>query len=299
MNGPAAELFPPAGATDTHVHVIGPRARFALGSPRAYTPPDAPLPALVAMLGRLGLDRVVLVQPSVYGSDNACMLAALADLGVRARAVAVLDRATPGELDRLHGLGVRGLRVNLATLGVRDPDRARAAIGDAVRLCQRHGWHLQIFAAAETIVALERDLARLPVPVVLDHFGQIPTRIPTQIPTASPDGEAETVVLRLLATGRAWVKLSAPYRLPQPGLGEVQGNLAQRLHGANPERTVWGSDWPHAPKHAGVGAARAEEVETPYQDIDTAAHLAVLRDWFDADACRRILGRNPAELYGF
>lgn len=283
------EAFPPAGATDCHAHVIGPKARFPLASRRAYTPQDAPFEALAEMLARLGLERVVLVQTSVFGTDNACTLDAAERLGDRARAVAVIDDATTApELDDLHGRGVRGLRLNLATLGLEDPAVARAKIAAAAQLCTRNGWHLQIHTGATTVALLGEDLLRLPVPVVLDHFALIAP--------AAPDPDALAVVLALLETGRGYVKLSGRYRLDPAGSADQQRSLALRLFAANPERVLWGSDWPHT---AGAGERRDAAAEVPFQDIDTAGELRTLKDWLSADDAARVLVDNPARLYGF
>lgn len=287
MSEPA---FPPAMSCDCHTHVIGPKARYPLVSPRAYTPMDAPTAALEAMLASVGVERVVLVQTSIFGTDNSCMLDAVAALGERARAVAVPPADADGaSLDQMDRAGVRGVRVNLWTLGLDDPEEARRQLGVAVSQCARNGWHLQLFAAPATIVALEADLAALPVPVVFDHFGLISP--------ASEGTPAEGVIVRLLGSGQAWIKLSGTYRLSPPEHSPQMAALAQRLHAANPERTVWGSDWPHAPAHPG-GVAK-DDRELPYRDVEDAALLGTIREWFDEPAQRAILSDNPARLYGF
>ncbi|WP_161140037.1 amidohydrolase family protein [Propylenella binzhouense] len=282
--------FPPPRACDCHAHVIGPKSRFPLAPHRAYTPVDAPMEALTSMLGRLGLERIVLIQTSIFGTDNSCMLDAVARLGDRARAVAVVpDDAEGSMLDSLHRQGVRGLRVNLATLGMNDPGPARAKLRAAAALCARNGWHVQLFTRPGTIEALESDLARLPVPVSLDHFGLL-----------SPAGEtasAEAAVLRLLGSGNIWVKISGSYRLTPADDDAATAGLATRLRAANRERIVWGSDWPHTPTHSGT--ATTSDGETHYRDLDTAALLDTVRRWFDATAQHEILVANPARLYGF
>ena len=126
--------FPPPGACDCHVHVIGPKARFPLAADRRYTPKDAPAAELAAMLARLRLDRVVLVQPSFYRTDNACMLDAMAQLK-EVRGVAVLPaQVSDDELDALDDAGVRGLRVNIATAGGASFDAIRRDI-EAAAAC--------------------------------------------------------------------------------------------------------------------------------------------------------------------
>jgi len=273
------------------VHVVGPKAQFPLAKHRSYTPMDAPLPALRVHLERLSLDRVVIVQPSFYGADNSCMLAALAELGSAARGVAVIDTdITTMEIDRLHQAGVRGIRLNMASLGGASNDAITALLHDTARLCGRNGWHIQLFTPAQTIVALEALLPALGVPVVIDHFGLID-------PHAS-QSPARNTLLRLLATGHIWVKLSAPYRITdQVGSPDVAA-LANLLANANPERAIWGSDWPHTPVHK--GAPVHDDREMPFRDIDSADLLNLVPRWF-AQANRRqaVMVDNPARLYDF
>jgi predicted TIM-barrel fold metal-dependent hydrolase len=283
--------FPPAGACDCHVHVIGPKSRFPLARERAYTPKDALLKELQAMLARLQLDRVVLVQPSIYGTDNACMMDAIDSIGETARGVAVLAPGTAGSfIDDLHRRGVRGLRVNVATSGPTDPDQVREPLLETAALCARNGWHLQTFLPTAAIEPLAEILLELPVPVVIDHFGLI--RAGAQ--SSSP---ADTLV-RLLQSGRVWVKLSASYRIAEDPCDPAIIPLARRLAAANPERVVWGSDWPHTPAHH-RGHAVSDE-EEPYRNLDTGALLTFTRNWFeDAATLHRLLVDNPAALYDF
>jgi predicted TIM-barrel fold metal-dependent hydrolase len=286
--------FPPPGACDCHVHVIGPKQRFPLAAERSYTPMDAPAAKLAAMLKRLGLARVVLVQPSFYRTDNACMLDATAQLE-NARGVAVLPAQVAGaELDDLHARGVRGLRVNIATLGIGPIETMRRDIEAAAALCARNGWHVQIFVPAEAIEPLAPVLLALPVPTAIDHFGLIAPS--TQL---SPETPALRALLRLLATGKIWVKISGAYRIADDPHDPRIGPLARKLCEANPERIVWGSDWPHTPRHD-ARPAQASEAELPFQDIDTGALLACVPRWLGDDALlRQVLVTNPARLYGF
>jgi predicted TIM-barrel fold metal-dependent hydrolase len=283
----ALRKFPPDGSCDCHVHVIGPKARFPLARKRGYTPPDAPAGALRRMLDELGLSRVVLVQPSIYGSDNDCLLAALDELGPMARAVVVLAPDTPGTtLDALHGQGVRGIRVNLASTRTMSPADVRQRFREAARLGERNGWHVQAFIPATMLVDMP-DLADLPVPLVVDHFGLIPPE--------RPHGPEAAAVLSLLDSGRLWVKLSAPYRITERFADPAVATLA-RLLARKPERVVWGSDWPHTPPQTGS----ASEEETPYRDLSTNELLAQVRVWFpDFGMQQRLLVDNPARLYGW
>ena len=280
--------FPPPGATDCHVHVIGPKARFPLARERSYTPKDAPAAELAAMLARLKLARVVLVQPSFYRTDNACMLDAMAKIK-NTRGVAVLPaKVAAAQLDRLHAQGIRGLRVNIATAGAAALEVMQRDIAAAARLCERHGWHVQIFANSRAIEQLAPLLGDLPVACVIDHFG---------LNAPGADTPSLRALLRLLQAGKTWVKISGAYRISSwrdPRTGE----LARTLCAANPERIVWGSDWPHTPKHSQRKANPQEEL--PFQAIDTGALLALLPQWLENDRLvRRVMVDNPKKLYDF
>lgn len=281
--------FPPRGSCDCHVHVIGPKQRFPLARERSYTPKDAPVRDLAAMLRRLQVTRAVVVQPSFYGSDNSCTLDAMAQLD-DARGVAVLPAQTErAALDRLHAQGIRGLRVNVATSGVTPLERVRESVAAAARLCARHGWHVQIFASAAAIATLAPLLHALPVDSVIDHFGLTAA--------GAPDSTLHGL-LDLLASGKSWVKISGAYRIAGDPNDPRIGALARKLCAANPERIVWGSDWPHTPRLE-LRKPDSEE-ELPFQDIDTAGLLAMVPRWLEDDALvHRVLVSNPARLYGF
>jgi predicted TIM-barrel fold metal-dependent hydrolase len=283
--------YPPTGACDCHVHVIGPRSRYPLNPTRSYTPADAPLPMLVGMLEQLCLDRAVVVQPSVFGTDNACTLDAIDALGHRGRGVAVVSPTTDGsELDAMHRRGIRGVRINIVSGGPATLDTARTALRATVSLCARNGWHVQLYLRPDLLVALTEDFAGLPVPVVFDHFGLLdPDRV---------DETAVAAVTHLMQKGCAWTKLSGTYRISSDPFAPAIAHLARRIYAVNPERTVWGSDWPHTPEHK--GQAMQDDRETPYRDMDTCRLLQDLRVWFPSDEDqRRILVANPEQLYDF
>ncbi|HZD88997.1 MAG TPA: amidohydrolase family protein [Pseudolabrys sp.] len=286
----AAAQFPPPGACDCHVHVIGPKPRYPLAPDHQYTPMDAPVNELAAMLKRLGLDRVVIVQPSFYGTDNACTLDGMGAVGSAARGVAVLpDSVAHAELDRLHGQGVRGLRVNIASDGGAALDTIKMRLEAAAAHCAVHGWHVQIFVAAEALEPLSPILRGLPVDTVIDHFGLV---------SPARDNGARAALLRLVESGNVWVKISGAYRMADDYRDPRIGPLARALCAANPERIVWGSDWPHTPRHDQRGPDR--DVPVPFQDIDPADLLALVPRWLEDDALvHRVLVDNPARLYGF
>lgn len=280
----------PSNACDCHAHVFDP-ARFPYAPRRAYTPPPADVRQLAQLHRGLAVDRVVLVQPSVYGTDNACLLDALQVLGpARARGIAVLDLAAASapQLQQLHQGGVRGVRLNLQ-VGGDGLARARQQVQDARRLRTLPGWSLQVHAGLDLVVALREDLRELAVPVVLDHFAG----------GLQPGGDG--LLGRLLAElqhGHLYVKLSAPYRL-WAGAGPGQAaRLAREFHAAAPDRILWGSDWPHT---GGSGQRGGDPLAVePFRTVDNGP---VLRDLLaclpDDDARQRLLVRNPAALYGF
>lgn len=288
-----SKKFPPANSCDSHLHVVGPQVNYPLTAKRAFTPPDAPLPELIAMHKRLGIERLVLIQTSVFGYDNRCMLDGLSKLGKRARGVVIVpDNTSTTELDEMHQLGVRGIRINI-TEEPHSVAEIALKIASTVKLCQRNGWHLQIFLRADKLTALVSTLAKLPIDCVIDHFGLIP---PQDVPHA-----AENALVELLEAGRTWVKISGAYRVGDDTNNDFKdpkiGAMARRFYRANPERVVWGTDWPHTPVH---GAVAVNDQESPYRDIDPANLLEELRLWFnDTSAMEHILVHNPAKLYAF
>lgn len=282
----------PSGACDCHVHVFGPAERFALAPARPYTPGEAPFEELTRQQRTLGLSRAVIVQPSPYGTDNACCMDALTRFGPGARAVVVVDSGADEEsLRRMHAAGVRGLRVNLETAGVQDPDRARHKLEEAARLAAPLGWHVQSYTNLAIINALQSSFDNLPVPIVFDHFAGAEA-------VAGPDNPELRPVLSLIAAGKAYVKLSAPHRISRQTDSANAGAIARTFLKANPKQVVWGSDWPHPHKPAG-DLDECKEVQ-PFRQIDDGRALNRLADWAgDAATLRRILVDNPARLYGF
>jgi predicted TIM-barrel fold metal-dependent hydrolase len=282
----------PAGSCDCHVHLFGPYARFPLAPHRLYTPDTADVPDLFAMLQGAGVERAVLVQPSAYGTDNACVLDALARHPARLRGVAVIDPdLSDAELERMTALGVRGTRLNLAsTRGVSGAETARMVERLAARIAA-FGWHLQMFVTLDIIDAIAPMIARLPVDVVFDHMGMAEA-------ARGPSQPGFDSLLRLLGAGKTWVKLSGPYRVSPDEHGNAGVTaLARAFVKTNKERVVWASDWPHLGPHA--HAPTAEPPHADYRAIDYGRLLSVAADWADGDDLHRLLVRNPAKLYDF
>jgi predicted TIM-barrel fold metal-dependent hydrolase len=285
--------YPPRGACDCHTHVIGPKSRYPLVPKRSYTPVDAPIETLAAMLQRCGMDRVVLVQTSIFGTDNSCTLDGLAWLGKdRARAVVVPDFGiSTEEIDRWHDAGVRGARLNFASIGTPSADDIRDGIRRILPICERHGWHLQFLLPPGAYPAIAGDLKALPIDTVIDHFGLIRP--------LETDADPVDAIVGLLESGKSWIKISGTYRLVPDRKDPSIGALARRMAAVNPDRLVFATDWPHPPKHNSSGDATDEEA--PYRDIDTPDLVHDLRNWFEGDEemCRRILVDNAARLYDF
>jgi predicted TIM-barrel fold metal-dependent hydrolase len=283
----------PAGACDCHVHIVGDPARFPMAADRVYTPPQA-LPDMLLELQRdLHLDRVVLIQPSFYGTDNAAMLDALGTLGGRARGVAVVGAgASTADLDAMAKAGVRGLRINLETAGEFDPAVAARKLDAAVALCRPRGWHIQLYTRLSVIAALADMLAELPVPLVLDHFAGAQAAQGRNQPGFD-------AAIALVRSGKAYVKISAAYRASKaPAPYEDIAPLALALVSANPDRVIWGSDWPHTDSTRLPGRAATDI--SPFLRIDDGLMLNQLARWVpDAALRQKILAENPARLYGF
>jgi len=292
--GPAAPSFlVPPGATDCHAHIFGDAKAFPMSPGRTYTPESAPISELLALHRRLGIERVVFIQPSVYGSDNACMLAAIREVGSHARGVAVIDDKTPdGDIDQMERAGVRGLRINLETVGQSDPAQARARFAAAAARIGTRRLHIQMFTRPAVIAAIKDAVAASPVTVVFDHFGGAQASGGVQQPGFD-------ALVSLVQSGKAYVKLSAPYRgsTLAPAYTDM-APLAQALIAANPQRILWGSDWPHP--NTSPDAANAETGTWPRLPIDDVAVLNQLPVWLPSAPQRHVvLVENPARLYGW
>lgn len=269
----------PEGACDAHIHIYD--QRFAAVPGARLLPPDASVHDYRRLQQRTGLRRAVVVTPSTYGTDNRPMLQALHALGGDARGVAVIDGSeSTAVLAQMHAQGVRGVRLNLS-LGV--GASADMLVPLAERIAQL-GWHLQLLMAPDALCAHADVLAGLPVPIVFDHFARLS-------PADAGTHLAHQVVLQMLQSGRAWIKLSGGYIVSprkstdDPALDE----LARSFLEAAPQQVVWGSDWPHATASAGV-----QPMPDDARQLDRLAHWTA-----DEALLQRVLVDNPARLYGF
>ncbi len=282
----------PANACDCHVHVFEDPALFPFSADRLYTPGLATLDDLGRLQQRLHLDRVVIVQATPYGSDNSCMLAALDRLGDRARGIAVLEDAIGDEaLLDMDRRGVRGARVNMETFGSNDPKQAAKLLEGLAERVKSLGWHLQTYTNLGVLRELGDVVRRLPLNLVIDHFGRA-------FANRGTDNEDFRNLLSLVDGGNVYVKLSASYRISDREDYTDVAPLVSALVGVNPERLLWGSDWPHPSPPP--GRERTADGIEPFLWEDDVAALNRLAKWVPNDRdLHRILVENPQELYGF
>lgn len=268
----------PANACDCHAHIFGPQSSYPLLPKTHFVPHENPLADYAQMLRTLGCSRGVLVQPSVYGTDNSLIVDALKSRAFDLRAVAVVAAdVTDREIESLHEAGFRGIRINTAsaTPGLK--------LADAPKLAARIkplGWHLQFFVNLRDMPQMEEELSRLKIDIVIDHFARIST-------ADGLDAPPYQALLRLLGRDNVWAKLMGPYFISDavPLYPDV-APFARGMIAAAPDRVVWGSDWPHP-------SAR----EKMPDDGDLAD---LINEWAqDPVERKKILVDNPRRLYGF
>ncbi|HEX3756740.1 MAG TPA: amidohydrolase family protein, partial [Rhizomicrobium sp.] len=269
--------FPvPDGACDCHHHIYDPR--FPYQPTAVLKPPPATIADYRKLQKRLGTSRDVMVLPSTYGTDNRCLLDALAQLGDACRGVCVVNsKVSEAELKKLNAAGTRGVRVQF---GLGNPIGADE-IEPLARRVAPLGWHIQFNMPPEQLVQLEPVLLRLPVPVIIDHLGRATDTVSAHYKT----------VRKLLDGGHGWVKLSGAYLYGKSGPPDYadSSSAARGYIAAAPERCVWGSDWPHPDATSG-------RVPMP----DDVNLLNLLAKWAPDEKLRhRILVENPEAFYGF
>ncbi|MDX3895566.1 amidohydrolase family protein [Pusillimonas sp.] len=271
----------PPGTTDCHVHVYGPNSLYKVASTRSFDVPEALPAALRRLEDTLGVDRVVLVQPSGYGTDNSRHLDAAEEIGIPARVIVALRADVPeSELRSLHERGVRGVRYNIGHAGAVPIEEMPLLARKIAPL----GWHVQLHVMDDggraPLKEMEAVLANLPTDVVIDHIGSI----------RPEQGESQPgfqTLLRLLEAGRCWVKLSCGYRMSheQPPYRDMLPYV-QALVACRPDRLVWASDWPH--------------VSFKGKMPNTTDLLDLMTYWVPDESVRnRIFVDNPAKLYQF
>ncbi len=282
----------PKGACDCHTHIFGDSEKFPWAAGRVYTPETASIAEMRSLHKKLHTERVVIVQPSVYGADNSCTLDAIKQLGPGARGIAVVDeKTTNAMLDQFHAGGIRGIRINLETAGQSDPALARQRLqAAAARAKDRRGWHIEVYTRLSVIESVKEQVMALPVPISFDHFGGAQGDLGLNQPGFA-------TLLGLVKSGKAYVKISAPYRSSKnaPDYPDA-APLAKALIAANHERIIWGTDWPHPAQIPG----RKPDQITPLYQIDDGRDLNMVAEWApDAAVRKTILVENPARLYGY
>ena len=266
----------PKGACDTHMHIYDAKAPAAKGT---FMPGHFPVADYRAMQKRLGLERVIVVQANAYADDNSITLNAMRALGKGAKGVAVVQPdVKDAELDRLTKAGICAVRImtlhgGMLGFDVMDPIMARV---------HPFGWHANIQLDGRELPKREAQIKGLPGKFVIDHTGKF-------LEPVAPQDAAFKSLLRLVDTGRCWIKLAAPYETSKTGAPKYEdvGRLAKALVKHAPERMLWASNWPH-PSARNPAPPRDEDL------------LDLLVDWApDASTRNKILAANPAELYGF
>jgi 2-pyrone-4,6-dicarboxylate lactonase len=272
------KLKAPPGACDTHIHLFGPAAKYPFAPDSPYTSRDALPETFHALQDKLGMSTAVIVSPGGYGRNYSLLADVLAKYPDRFRGIALLRDDTPSsEIARLTKLGVRGMRMMSAKRGQHVPNYSKEI---AARV-HEHGWHIQFYPHGTDIVEYADKLLALPNPIVLDHFASIPA-------AGGVDQPAVKAVLKMLDSGRVWLKLSGPMRCtaeppPYPSVTPLAHVFVKHA----PERMVWGSDWPHV---------NLDGMVMP-NDGDL---LDLMLDWVpDAAVRNRILTQNAKALYGF
>jgi D-galactarolactone isomerase len=277
VSGRTPRLKAPKGACDTHMHFYDSAYPGAPGAPAP--PADARVPQYRKLQKWLGLERVVVVQPNAYGTDNRCTLDAVARLGAGARCIVVVrPDIAEAELQRLTEAGARGVRIFQLPGGTLKLD----VLHEVAARIRPFGWHPIVQLDGRDLPEHEGTLRRIEGDFVIDHIGKF-------LGPVTEDDAAFKVLLRLVERGNCYVKLSAAYETSRSGPPDYAdvGRLARTLARAAPERMLWASNWPHP----------SVSSQNYPNDADL---LDLLLDWVpDETARRRILSENPARLYGF
>jgi 2-pyrone-4,6-dicarboxylate lactonase len=261
--------------------VCGPAIEFPYAKERIYTPPDATLVQYQSLLAMLGIDRAVLVQPSVYGTDNRAMLAALASYPNQFRGVAVIDPSiTDTELESMHQAGVRGIRCNVVDVSDKSAGLPIAQLTAIAKRIQPLGWHLELLAHVNEYPNLASTFADFPVDLVFGHFGYCHAK-------HGINDKGFQGLLELLRNNKAWVKMTGPYRICDGGFPyTAMRPLSDEVLKANSRRLIWGSDWPH--------------VMVKKQMPHDADLCDLFESWVTDTSLRKaILSDNPCMLYDF
>ena len=272
----------PTGSIDCHMHICGPVDRFPYSTNRIYTPHDALLPDYLALLKTLGVDRAVLVQPSIYGEDNSAMLEALKSDSSKFRGVAVVnEEISHDDLKVMHQLGVRGVRCNIVDLSESKGVLPIQYLNKLAAKVSPFGWHIELLMHVNEFPDIANLFQDFPVPIVLGHYGYQHCSLGIQ-------AKGFQGLLSLMKEGRAWVKFTAPYRISAINTlpySDVK-LFAKTLLDNSPGQIVWGTDWPH--------------VMVKNQMPNDADLCNLLFDWVPDESLRKLIFiENSERLYGF
>lgn len=272
----------PPGACDTHFHVFGPLDRYPVASLARYEPPYAPLEEYLGLARKLGIERMVFVQPSAYGTDNSYLLDSMARTTAPCFGIVDIPEDLPdAEIEALHARGVRGVRINTSPIAPYDPGRVEALMGRIRTLESRLkglGWVLEFLGPGWLTHALMPALRRLDIDYILCHIGMF-------LAKDGVDQLGFRELLKLLDGGRCWIKLTAPYRFATaPGFADA-APLVRTAAKTAPERLIWGTDHPHLSFGDKVGSVQL---------------FNLLGEWLPEESMRRkVLVENPERLFRF
>lgn len=270
------------------MHVVDPQ-HYPLSQHAAYSPTPHTLSQALDFYETVNIHNVVLVQPSIYGNDNSCLLDALKEFGAhRARGVVTFDPETieHDTLREWHELGVRGARVNLKSVGAKvtqeEFDASLRRYAEAIRPLD---WALQLYVSMDVISMLEPIVPSLDVKVCIDHFGHpdLPPVAERTHPVNPHDLPGFRALTSLLRQGNTWVKISAPYRIDDDAQMSGVEPLAKELLHMAPHRTVFATDWPH----------------TRFEGVDIKPFIEACLGWCSRKEglAERLFRRNAEELW--
>lgn len=290
ISPPAVAL--PEGSCDCHFHVFGPKGQYQFVDDRAYTPMAALPSDAVAVFQTLGLERGVLIQPSVYGTDNQRLLDAMSELPFQTRGVVVVDPdMDEAGLTRMHEQGVRGVRLNGIDWTSDQLISRFTELETVISIVAEMGWHLECYLGSQAYPALDDILGLVDIDIVLDHCGGV-------FSTTESVRQRFEAYKHFQSLGRIWVKLSGLYRIKEE-MDRLQGQeLVLGLVDIMPDRLLWASDWPHTPDHTN-GDFPSNDPQ-PFRSIDAGALVSETMDWIgDPTVVQKIFVDNPSSIYGF
>ncbi|CAD6560857.1 4-sulfomuconolactone hydrolase [Paraburkholderia sabiae] len=283
----------PSGVVDSHCHIFNP-AKFPYSPKRKYTPPPATVQDLQRFHAAIHVHRTVLVQPSVYGTDNSCLIDALGQLGKDARGVAVIDSTFSGQqLDDLAGAGVVGVRINLEVGKDRNFNSAITRLEQTVDTLRGKPLIIQVYAALPILDELAKRIQVQPHPVVIDHFGLAKA-------ADGPEQFGMSALIGMMQSKKVFVKLSGPYQISllKPGYADT-ARIGQTLVEAAPDQVIWGSDWPHTGGSERPADAKPTDIE-PFRSEDEGRNFTLVKSWAPEPAQRhKLLVENATKLFGF